>query len=399
MILAHKIRIYPNEEQKKIIDKSCKVQGFIYNWGLKTWQEQYKNGEKPTAIKLKKLFNSIKEKEFSFVLEVTKCCVEGAFQNLDRAFKNFFNKTSKYPKFKKFIKKNSFYVANDKFSIKNKLLHIPKIKEKVKCSENLRFNGKIMSATISKTPSNKYYISIQVEQPLKDFKETNNQIGLDLGIKDLIITSNNEKYNNPKWICKVEKRLKRKQRSLSRRKKGSKNREKTKLKIAKLNERITNQRKDYLNKISTYIVNTNDKIAIEDLNIKGMLKNHHIAKSLSNVSLYEFIRQLEYKSKLNQKILKKVDRWFPSSKTCSVCGCVNNDLDLNDRVWTCNECGSKLDRDINASLNILREAFSCKFGDRPITDIKNINSIYQIDWMNQKVKCQNNMGSYYRTII
>ena len=390
MILTHKIRIYPNKKQKDIIDKSCATQGFIYNWGLKTWQEQYKNDEKPNGIKLKKLFNSIKEKEFPFVLEVSKCCVEGAFQNLDRAFKNFFNRNAKYTKFKKYINKNSFYLSNDNFSIKNKQLRMPKCKEKVRCSKDLRFEGKILSATISRK-NNKYYISISVEKSLNELEKTNNEIGIDLGVKDLAICSNGIKFSNPKWINRIEKKIKRRQRSFARMKKGSKNREKRKLEIARLYERITNQRKDYLHKITSYVVNNNDKIAIEDLNIKGMLKNHHLAKSISNVAMYEFFRQLEYKTKLNHKTLKRIERWFPSSKTCSVCGCINKDLDLNDRIWTCKECNSILDRDINASLNILREAFSFKSGDRPIT-VNTINSIYQIDWMNQKIKCQNNVS-------
>ena len=172
-------------------------------------------------------------------------------------------------------------------------------------------------------------------------------------------------------------------------KKGSKNRKKRKLEITRLYEKITNKRKDYLHKISTWIIKNYDEVGIEDLNIKGMLKNHHIAKALSGVSLYEFDRQLEYKSKMLNKNITRINRWFPSSKTCSVCGCINNDLTLKDREWTCKDCGSHLDRDINASINILREAFPSKHGDRPIT-VNTINSIYQIDWMNHEFKCQNN---------
>lgn len=391
MIVAHKIRIYPNQEQKNLIDKSCAIQGFIYNWGLNEWQRQYKEGLKPSSFNLKKQFNNIKKEQFPFVLECSKCCVEGAFMNLDKAFKNFFNKITKYPKFKKKDLKNSFYLANDKFSIKNKQIRMPKCKSKIRCAEDLRFNGKIMSGTISRK-AGKYYISISVEvQDNINIIKTNKSVGIDLGIKDIVITSDGYKFVNPHWIKNVEKRLKRKQRSFVRMKKGSKNREKRKLEIARLYERITNKKKDYLHKISTWIVRNYDEVGIEDLNIKGMLRNHHIAKALSGVSLYEFDRQLEYKSKMLNKNITRINRWFPSSKTCSVCGCINHDLILKDREWTCKDCGSHLDRDINASINILREAFPSKHGDRPIT-VNTINSIYQIDWLNHEFKCQNNVS-------
>ena len=384
-IVSHKIRLYPKKEQKILINKSCEVQGFVYNWGLKTWGEQYKKGLKPTYFSLKKEFNAIKRVEFPFVMEVSKCCVEGGLSNLSSAFKMFFKKAGRYPKFKKLDKKNSFYLANDKFEVKDGFVKLAKIK-KVKIAENLRFKGKILSATISRK-SDKYYISITVDEQILPLAKTNKYIGLDVGLKDFVVTSSGYKFNNPYWLKKNEQKLKRLQRSLARMKRGSNNKERKKLKISKVFDKISNQRNDYQDKISTYLIRSNDEIAVEDLNIKGMLKNHKLAKQISNVGWNTFINKLTNKAKMYGRNIVKVDRWFPSTKLCGICGNLNNEMTLNVRNWTCKVCGTKHDRDVNASFNILRQAMPCKCGDRT-TSVNIIKDIKQVDWLNHEIKYQ-----------
>ena len=297
MIISHKIRIYPNNEQEVFLKKSCGVARFVYNWGLAEWERQYKNGGKPNYLKLKKQFNGIKQAEFPFVCEVSKCCAETAFLNLGKAHKNFFDRRAKYPRFKKKGIHDSFGLANNCFGVLSKRVKIAKM-QSMRMAEPLRFDGKIMSGTVS-CVAGKWYISIAVEIKRDlTLSKTGKYVGVDLGVKDVAITSDGYKFANPRWINKSEKKLKRLNRELARRQRASKRREKTRLRLARQHNQVTNQRKDWLHKLTTYLVRNYDVISLEDLNVRGMVKNHNLAKAITNVSFGEFNRQIEYKAQM-----------------------------------------------------------------------------------------------------
>ena len=384
MILSHKIRIHPNREQEQFLKKSCGVARFAYNWGLEEWERQYKNGEKPNRFKLEKLFNSIKKQEFPFVCEVSKCCSQIAFKNLGRAYKNFFDRRAKFPRFKKKGIHDSFGLDNLKFRVDGKHIKLAKMSP-MRMAESLRFDGKIMSGTVSRV-ADKWYISIAVEVK-KDLTlpKTGKYVGVDLGVKDIAITSDGCKFANPRWIHKSEKKLKRLNRELARRKHTSKRRERTRLRLARQHDQVANQRKDWLHKITTYLVRKYDVIALEDLNVRGMVKNHNLAKAITNVSFGEFNRQIEYKVQMYGKQIYRVDRFFPSSKTCSVCGCVQEKMPLHVREWTCPDCGAHHDRDINAATNLLRQAMpEVTRGERSALVISEISDVTKLDSLNRE---------------
>lgn len=389
MIVAHKIRLYPNKEQEILLKKSCGVARFAYNWGLATREEKYKNGEKITAFDLKKLFNAVKKTEFPFVCEVTKCAAEGALLNLGVAYNNFFKKKSKHPSFKKKGVHDSFGISNDQFSFKDdNHVKLPKIGI-VRTAEKLRFSGKIINGIVSHQ-ADKWFLSIGVELEPHQYKKTGKLVGIDLGVKDLVITSDGKKFVNLKALKKSEKKLKKLNRIVSRRKKVSKRREKAKVRLAWQHLRVANQRKDYIHKITTYLVRQYDVICTEDLNTKGMLKNHKLAKSISDTSFGEIRRQLEYKCTMRGKKLLFVDRFFPSSKTCSSCGSVQETMPLNIREWTCPDCGIHHDRDLNAAVNIVRQAMpeftrgeKSALATEP-TSITEIGSVVKLDSMNRE---------------
>ena len=384
MILSHKIRIYPNREQEQFLKKSCGVARFAYNWGLEEWQNQYKNGGKPNRFKLDKQFNSIKKQEFPFVCEVSKCCSQIAFANLGKAYKNFFDRRAKYPKFKKKGIHDSFGLDNLNFRVDGKHIKLAKMAP-MRMAEPLRFDGKIVSVTVSRA-ADKWYISIAVEVK-KDLTlpKTGKFVGVDLGVKDIAITSDGCKFANPRWIQKSEKKLKRLQRELARRQRASKRRERTRLRLARQHNRITNQRKDWLHKITTYLIRSYDVIALEDLNVRGMVKNHNLAKSITNVAFGEFNRQIEYKAQMYGKQIYRVDRFFPSSKTCSNCGCVQEKMPLHVREWTCPDCGAHHDRDINAATNLLRQVMpEVTRGERSALVASEISDVTKLDSLNRE---------------
>ena len=391
--LTHKIHIYPNKKQEELLQKSCDVARYVYNWGLAKWNKEYEEGNKPNFYQIKKEFNVLKKEECPFVMEVSKCVSEYALMDLKSAFTKFFRKQSKHPQFHKKEIDNTFSLSNDQFKIVDKqYIKIPKSKQLIKLSEPLRFDGKIMKATISKK-ANKWFVSISIETTINELKETNNVIGIDLGVKEIATCSNGIIFDNPKWIKKIERKFKHKQRQISKQKRGSNRRNRNKLRIQKLYYKLTNQRNDYLHKLTKYIIRTNDIICLEDLNIRGMVKNHNLAKAISNVSLYELRRQFEYKAKLYGKEIKYIDKWFPSSKTCSNCGNIKNDLTLKDRIYKCQKCGLEIDRDFNASLNILRQAMSEVKHEENHKQIDLINltflkisNINQLDSMNRESK-------------
>lgn len=383
MILTHKIKLYPSKNQELILKKSCDCARFAYNWGLSKWEEMYKNGIKPSAYTIDKEFNAIKKTEFPFMKEVSKCVSQIAFQHLNKAFKNYFNKKNNYPKFKKKKNNKSFGITNDHFKINDEFCILPKI-GKVKMSQKLRYAGKIISGNVSFDGIN-WFISVGVDVNVNHLPKTNKFVGIDLGIKDLIITSDNEKIFNPKKLIKNEKKLKKIQHHLSKTQKDSKRHNKIYKKFLKLHKKITNQRTDYIHKATIYLIKKYDIICMEDLNVKGMLKNHKLAKVISDASFNEIKRQLQYKTEMYGKKLLFVNRYFPSTKLCNNCGCINNNISLNIREWDCPHCGIHNDRDINASKNILRQALSeFKHGEN-YNNIKSDDISFLINSMNREV--------------
>jgi len=366
MILSHKIRIYPNKEQEIILIKSCGIARFTYNWGLSEWKKQYEEGKKPNGRKLCKQFNTIKKERYSWVYECPKDANQHAFINLQNGFNRFFKKISKFPKFKKKGQNDSFYVSNDRFRFLDNSIKLPRI-GKVKVSENLRFEGKIISGTISRV-ADMWFISISVE--IEDYekqRDFDNCIGIDLGIKDFIITSNGYKSGRLNPLKRNLKKLQKLSRKHSRKKKGSKNRNKARIKLARLHYKIACKRKDAIHKVTTQLCKENQFIAIEDLNVKGMIKNHKLSRSITDTGFGEFRRQLEYKCKIWGNKIVEISRFFPSSKMCSNCGCLKQDLKLSDRIYKCEHCGFIIDRDLNASINILNEGLRILMANEELT--------------------------------
>lgn len=351
---SYKTELDPNNKQKTLFKKNCGVARFAYNWGLATLEEDYKNEKKlkPNFIQLNNLFNSIKKEKYPWALEASKWSPACALQNLSEAFKKFFSKQSGFPKYKKKGQKDSFTVFEAIDVVKNKI-KIPKIGWiKLKQHDYIP-QGKPKSATIS-LRAGRWFVSVRYEQDIIQGNWTEETIGVDLGIKSLAVCSDGEIFEAPKKLKKKEKKLKRLQRKMARQKKGSNSRNKTKHKLAVQHYKIANERKDILHKTTSTLVKTKPQkiIVIEDLNVSGMVKNHKLAKAISNIGFYEFRRQLEYKCKWYGKVLVVADRFYPSSKLCSGCKNKRTDLKLSHRTYKCPKCGLKLDRDLNAAINL-----------------------------------------------
>ena len=365
---AYKYRIYPTEEQQIFINKTFGCVRLVYNLMLNDRIQSYeehkddsKNIIYPTPAKYKQAF--------VFLKEVDSLALANAQLNLDLAYKNFFrDKSVGFPKFKS--KKNpvqSYTTNNQKgtVDIVGKYIKIPKLKSLIKIRLHRKIKGIIKSATISRTASGKYYIPLLCETGITQLPKTHSNIGIDLGIKDMMVLSNGEKIANPKLSQKFERKLAREQRKLARKQevakkeqrnlKECKNYQKQKINVAKIYEKMTNSRNDALNKLSTEIIKNHDVICIENLNIKGLLQNHKLARSIADVSWSKLIQKLEYKAKWYGKEVIKIDRWYPSSQLCSACGENTGKKDLSIRAWTCPSCHTTHDRDINAAKNILAE--------------------------------------------
>jgi putative transposase len=365
---SYKYRIYPNQKQRELLEKHFSSVRFVYNWGLEKKIKAYqRNKKRITCFDLiKKLTKLKKKKDFQWLNEVNSQSLQMALKNLDVAFTSFFRKHNRFPRFKSKKKDRDSFQIPQHLKLNNKLT-IPKISNiKIKLSKKIE--GKIKTTTLSKTPTNKYFISISVEQDKQLSKKPKitekTTIGIDLGIKMFATISNGKKIENPKYLKKIEKKLIRQQRLLGKKIKGSNNRTKQRLKVALLFEKIKNQRSDFLHKISHQLTHENQvkSIAIEDLDVKGLLKNHYLAQAISDVVWREFRRQLEYKCDWYGRNLLFIGRFEASSKTCS-CGYVNQELKLSDRKWTCPECKTTHDRDLLASQNIKR--FALIGSDRP----------------------------------
>lgn len=365
MLIAHKIALDLNNVQATYMARAAGTARFAYNWALAEWKRQYEaykldnTQPKPSQAALRRQLNAIKREQFPWMLEVTKNAPQMAIIQLGEAFKNFFAGRTQYPQFRKKGVHDRFTLTNDQFGIDGCRIRIPHLGW-VRMRESPRFAGKIMSATLSRV-ADRWFVSITVDtQDDSYLPKAKNQgaVGVDLGVAALATLSTGETIDGPKPHKALLGRLQRLSRSLSRKQKGSSNRHKAKAKLARLHARIANIRKDALHQLTTNLTSRFHTIGIEDLNIKGMVRNRHLARSIADMGFFEFRRQLEYKSAMRGGQVVVAERFYPSSKTCSCCGYKLEALPLSVRNWTCPECGMQHDRDVNAAINLKNMAVS-----------------------------------------
>ena len=354
---AYKYRFYPDDEQKRILARTFGCCRYVYNWALRERTDAYyQRGERlyyeDTAQRLVLLK---KQKETMWLNEVSSVPLQQSLRHLDRAFRNFFEGRTNYPTFKKKRHQQAATYASNAFTWDGGALTLAKMDTPLSIVfHRLLPDGcKPSSVTITKDEADRYFVSILVEEDINTLEVTPSMVGLDLGLKSMVITSDGHTYGNPKFFHKDEKKLAKAQRRHAKKKKGSKNRNKARLKVARIHKKIADRRRDYQHKLSTKIIRENQVVCVESLQVKNMVGNHCLAKAISDVGWSEFVRQLEYKAAWYGRTLVKIDKWYPSSKRCFDCGHILDSLTLDVRSWTCPECGVVHDRDINAAKNIL----------------------------------------------
>jgi putative transposase len=366
MLLAHKIALDPTPEQAVYFARASGTARFAWNWARAEWKRQYKEGGKPSDAALRKKLNAIKREQFPWMFDVTKCAAQEAIIDLGAAFRRFFetrhlpkDQRFGFPKFKDRDKRKRFCAANEvgTFRASGKTIKLPVIGW-VKMREAVRFSGPLKRATVS-FEQGRWFVSLMIEtndvQPVEQIGGT---VGVDLGVKTLATLSTGESIVGPKAHKTALKRLRRANKALARKRQGSANWRKQKARLARVHARVANMRKDALHKLTTRLAKTFRVIGIEHLNVRGMVKNRSLARSVSDGGFFEFRRQLDYKCHMYGSHLVVADRWFPSSKTCSCCGVVKPMLALADRTFRCDDCGFEADRDMNAALNLAGYAAS-----------------------------------------
>ncbi len=368
---AYKYRFYPNQEQRQQLAQTFGCSRFVYNWGLRLrtdayYQHQQKMSYKETSNQLTKLK---KNPEFSWLKDVTAVPLQQALRHLNTAFLNFFAGRAQYPRFKKKLNKQSATYASNAFKWDGEKLTLAKMKFPLKIKWHRHFTGTPTTVTVSKDSAHRYFVSFSVEEEIKSFPETDSQVAIDLGIKDVIVSSKGFASGNPKYYSKYQKKLAKLQKRLAKKQKGSKNRDKARLKLAKLHAKIADCRQDFLNKLTIQLIRENQVVITESLAVKNMIKNRKLSKAIADCGWGELIRQLDYKSSWYGRVLIQVNRYFPSSKRCNPCGHVLDQLPLEIREWDCPNCQSHNLRDLNSALNLLAVGRTVlAYGDTSVGD-------------------------------
>ena len=364
MLKAIKIRIYPSAEQVDFINKQLGCCRFVYNNCLAFRKDSYQNEHVSVSSSSAVKHITVLKKDNEWLKDVHSKVLQQSVRDMNQAYDNFFKLHKGFPKFKsKHDNRQSCRFPKDAFiGVRGNRIDLIKVLKNIhfKCSRNderylNRNQDKVKSITLSKEPNGKFYLSVLIDKPLRQVPQSSSMVGLDLGIKDFAVTSDGQVIENIHFKKNEESRLKRLQRQISKKVVGSKNREKARLRFAKLNEKIRNRKLNFLHDVTNHLIDENQVIVMEDLNVKGMVRNHKLAESISEVNWGEFRRILTYKAAWHGRQLVFIDRFYPSSKRCNHCGYINKGLTLKDRQWVCPECGSLIDRDYNAALNILEE--------------------------------------------
>lgn len=389
---AYKYRLYPTKKQEEFLDRHFGCCRFVYNHFLALRKDAWqKDKQSISGFECKRQLKGLKT-EFPWLKEVNSQSLQDAVLNLEKAYRRFFKKQSGYPKFKKKRNRQCFTVPQH-FKIENSYLYIPKLGNGFKIKLHRPMTGIPKSLAISKTPTGKYFVSITCDTVIEKLSLVAQETGIDLGLTHFATLSTGEKIEHPKILRQSEKQLKRLQKELSRKQKGSKNRDKAKLRVAIKHEKIANQRNDFLHKLSFRMINENQVTYLEDLNVKGMVKNRHLSKAISDSGWGEFIRQAQYKADWYGRTVKQIPRFYPSSKECNVCHFVIPELKLSQRSWTCPNCGTVHNRDDNASnviLNVGQDMPELTPVER-MTSVTSILSMKQVNSKKQETLASNKM--------
>ena len=365
MLIAHKIALDPNKSQRDYFARAAGTARFAYNWALAEWQAQYKAGGKPSDVSLRKQLNAVKREKFPWMFDTTKCAVQEAIIDLGTAFKAFFDKRGRYPKFKAKGKyRDSFCAANETgtFRAEGKRIKLPVIGW-IRMREEVRFSGKLKRVTVSRE-ADRWFASILVDtDDIKPVPGLAGVVGVDLGINKLAALSTGEPIVGPRAHKAALKRLRRANKKIDRRRRGSKNWLKAKRRLQRIHAGIKNRRQDATHKLTSRLTKTYARIGIEDLNVRGMAQSN-VARSVMDGGFFAFRRQLDYKAGMYGSVVVVADRWYPSSKTCSCCGVVKETLALSQRIFSCDDCGFEVDRDVNAARNLERIAASSACGEK-----------------------------------
>ncbi len=356
---AYRYRFYPTDEQRSTLARTFGCTRYVYNWVLRLRKDTYQQTGKGLSYKqLSSALTTLKEqKETSFLSEVSCVPLQQGLRHLTRAYLNFFEGRASYPTFKKRHGEQSAEYSRSAFTWKDGKLTLAKMDAPLSIvwSRDLPKGATPSTVTVSRDQAGRYFVSLLVEEEIAPLPKTPNHIGIDLGLKTMVVTSAGQTFDNPRYFARDEKKLAKAQRRHARKKKGSKNREKARRKVAKIHARIADRRRDYQHKLSTKLIRENQTICCESLSVKNMMQHPRLSKAIADVGWGEFVRQLEYKAAWYGRTVIKIDRWYPSSKTCSVCGHVLDSLDLQCREWMCPACSTHHDRDINAATSVLAE--------------------------------------------